>query len=302
MRSYLNLYEKFSSANNSSSDAKHQYHEKEKDFLSSRIKNILSEDKTNLLKISQMGWIKKERTQLYILMTEVERYIAENSLRTKGDRKIKSITEAKIHHDSSHITLHNTKSQESYVMLYSSNLSGLHKLSIDELYLNLLLLLDNVHYISSLVNRNTFMQRLKERYFNTKGRTKKCEDLMLKHNISTDWLYQYLLNKNKNISSKYPLISDRYRLATLIFELRTVLDGKFDNQILSAAKAWSVKKTRQRSSIKNKPISLSQKDHELLTFIATHRDMSEKELIVSLLKGEKKELRCMEYTKKPVRS
>lgn len=142
------------------------------------------------------------------------------------------------------------------------------------------------------------MQLLKERYFNTKGRTNKIQGLILKHKISTEWLYQYLLKKNKGISSKFPLIADKCRLDTLIFELGLVLGEKFNEQILSAAKAWSVKNTRQRSSLKNKPISFSQKDYALLKSIAINRKMTEKELIVSLLKDEEKRIEVYGTCKK----
>ena len=118
-----------------------------------------------------------------------------------------------------------------------------------------------------------------------------CSDTTAK---GTEWLIKYLFKANHTNINYFNVVNlQSHSIEDTISTLRLIafMIGKdgyftFEQKIL---KAWSVKKTRKRSSIKNKPISLSQKDHDLLKFIATNREMGEKELIVSLLKDEEKE-------------
>lgn len=188
---------------------------------------------------------------------------------------------------------------------FGAHISQLKALTNTELYINLVTALDNLNTGKTMPTRVNFVREIQELCLELEKVTQKIQEKICSDTTAkgTEWLIKYLFKANHTNINYFNVVNlQSHSIEDTISTLRLIafMIGKdgyftFEQKIL---KAWSVKKTRKRSSIKNKPISLSQKDHDLLKFIATNREMGEKELIVSLLKDEEKRMKVYGICKK----
>lgn len=277
-------------------DSAGQINQRER-FTINYVQKMLTEEKEHLLSNSRIEWIKRDRSQIYILMKEIENHIiqshseralhkklqgaAQYTLQPNGIIKLSNSTEIKYKFDSESIYLN------------GANLSKLSLLTNEEIYLNLLLLLDNTFYVTDLNNRNNFMVDLKAQYMKTTEKMRKVQKLIATQKINTKWMYDYFLKKmSKNEISPYNISNtpDKHHLDFLIYQFFTDFEGDIKQIEARISKAWSEKKIRDRKSSKSNTINLSQKDYDDLDAISKTNGKTKKETIKDLIKQERQRL------------
>lgn len=271
--------------------------DKREKFIKQYFEEIFSKKEKHLLSNSRIEWIKRDRSQIYILMKEIENHIiqshseralhkklqgaAQYTLQPNGIIKLSNSTEIKYKFDSESIYFN------------GANLSKLSLLTNEEIYLNLLLLLDNTFYVTDLNNRNNFMVDLKAQYMKTTEKMRKVQKLIATQKINTKWMYDYFLKKmSKNEISPYNISNtpDKHHLDFLIYQFFTDFEGDIKQIEARISKAWSEKKIRDRKSSKSNTINLSQKDYDDLDAISKTNGKTKKETIKDLIKQERQRL------------
>lgn len=266
-------------------------------FIKNYIQNMLVMERNNLLSKSQIEWIKRDRSQIYILMTAIEKQIKENSKKMPLDKKLKGIAKLTLQPNGviklSRVSEQKNLWQDECIYLNGANFNQLSLLTTEEVYLNLLLLLDNTFYIHSSSNRNNFIVDLKDEYMNIMEKVKKIQKLITRQKISVNWIYGYFLKKTpKDIVSPYNISNtpDKHYLDCLIYHFFKNFKGNTKEFEARVSKAWSEKKIRDRKSKQKKTIILSQKDFDDLNEISKKVGKTQKDVIKVLIRQEKQRL------------
>tara|TARA_R110000764_G_scaffold20693_2_gene52982 strand:+ start:30317 stop:31045 length:729 start_codon:yes stop_codon:yes gene_type:complete len=232
-------------------------------------------------------------------MEEIEKRLIEESIelsinnREKNKRimrnKIQSITNYMVLDRGRAISLSNIKDLQSRIHLTGSNLIYLSSLSTPEIYLNLLLLLDNIYYSTNQANRNSYIVSLKEKYLKTSGKAKPIHNLISKHKISVEWAYRYLLKQSPSIITDKriePHEPDKHHLNSLIFQVTSTFDGDTKELAKKISKAWSVKCTRKKPKAKKKLISIYLEDYDMLQEISKDTSTTKELILKKLINNE----------------
>lgn len=265
-------------------------------LINDHFEKIVLGEKSNLLTNSQIDWIQRDRSQIYILMEEIEKKLIEGSLelsinnrKKNKQNQIQSTTNYMLLDGDRIISLSNIKDLQSRIHLTGSNLIYLSSLSTPEIYLNLLLLLDNIYYSTNQANRNSYIISLKEKYLKTLGKAKPIHDLISKHKIPVEWTYRYLLKQSPHLITDKriePHVPDKHHLNSLIFQLASTLDGDTKELAKKISKAWSVKCTRKKPKTKRKSISINLEDYDMLQEISKDTSTTQELILKKLINNE----------------
>jgi hypothetical protein len=270
---------------------------KRETFIKHYFGEMLATEKEHLLSNSRIEWIKRDRSQIYILMKEIENHIIQSNSKRLLERKLQRVAQYTLQ---PYGIIKLSKSTEvkylfdsESIYLNGANLSRLSLLTNEEIYLNLLLLLDNTFYVTGLNNRNNFMMDLKAEYMKTTEKMRKVQKLIVTQKINIKWIYDYWLKKiSKDEISPYNISNtpDKHHLDFLIYHFFKDFKGDVKQIEARISKAWSEKKIRDRKSSKNNTINLSQKDYDDLDAISKRNGKTKKETIKGLIKQERQRL------------